>query len=368
MKYSFSVYFKLLLSSVVLIGINEVQPSFAQSKPKVVASHSVLCDLTSQIAGDSIDMTCLIEAGEDPHVYSPKPSDRRAIEDADLVLYGGFNFEPSIIKMIEATDNSSTKIALSEVSVKNPLLAEKHDHGSEGHDEHDDHDKHDDHDQHDEHGKHDDHDDHDDHSKYDEHDGHAHDEDLEPDPHVWHDAENGIAMIKEIQKQLGAIEPSQAKKYRARAKFLTRQFKRLDSWIQRQVNTIPEEKRTLITKHDALGYYTRAYGLEENSALRSLSTETRPSASQIRSLVELIKAKNVPTVFFESSSNPRLVTTLGREAKVAVSSDPIYADSLGLEGTSASTYQGMLMTNTCVIVEGLGGQCNKAEFQAFLPR
>ena len=228
MKYSWLAYVRLLLCSAALIGVSEVRPSFAQAKPKVVASHSVLCDLTSQVAGDSIDMTCLIEAGEDPHVYNPKPSDRRAIEDADLVLYGGYDFEPSIIKMIEATNTPAPKIALSEASVTNPLLAEKHDHG--GHDDHDDHDEHHgddqddhgknkdhDHDEHhgDDHGKKKDHDhdkhhgdDHDDHGKekshsHDEHHGddHANNEDLEPDPHVWHDPENGIAMVQQIQKQ-----------------------------------------------------------------------------------------------------------------------------------------------------------------------
>ncbi|MEM9151079.1 MAG: zinc ABC transporter substrate-binding protein, partial [Cyanobacteria bacterium P01_F01_bin.3] len=375
----------------------EVQPSFAQSKPKVVASHSVLCDLTRQIAGNRIDMECLIEAGVDPHLYSPKPSDRRAIEDADLVLYGGYDFEPRIIQMIEATNTPAPKIALSEVSVTDPLLAEKHDHG--GHDDHEDHDDHDDHghdkhhdDDHDDHGeekdhdhdKHDDHDDHDDHSDHDDHDDHDHgkhhdddhddhddhasDEDLEPDPHVWHDAENGIAMVQQIQSQLSKIDPAQGGWYRSNANTLEAKLKQLDGWIQTQIDTIPEGNRTLITKHDALGYYTRAYGLEEDAALKSFSTETRPSASQIRSLVQLIKDQGVPTVFFESTSSPRLVRTLGREAKVSVSSDPIYADSLGTEGTPASTYQGMLMTNTCVIVEGLGGQCNPANAQALLPR
>ncbi|WP_261891841.1 metal ABC transporter solute-binding protein, Zn/Mn family [Acaryochloris marina] len=384
MKTSVVTFFRLLLCGAVLAGVSEIRPSFAQAKPKVVASHSVLCDLTQQVARNTIDMTCLIEAGEDPHVYNPKPSDRRAIEDADLILYGGYGFEPSIIKMIEATNSSAPKIALSEVSVTKPVLAEKHDHGGEDHDEHEhdddhgkakDHDDHGkDHDEHDDHGKdHDEHDDHDDHGKdHDDHDDkhhkdEAHKEDLEPDPHVWHDPENGMAMVKQIQKQLSAVVPDQADLYRSNADALTVKLKELDSWIRGQINTIPENKRILITQHDALGYYTKAYGLEEDAALRSFSTETRPSAAQIRSLVQLIKAKGVSTVFFESTSNPRLVKTLAREAKVAVSSDPIYADSLGLEETTASTYQGMLMTNTCVIVEGLGGQCNQAEAQALLP-
>ena len=177
----------------------------------------------------------------------------------------------------------------------------------------------------------------------------------------------GSPWCNRSKSKLSKVVPDQAEQYRSNADSLEIKLTQLDAWIKRQINSIPKEKRTLITKHDALGYYTRAYGLEEDAALRSFSTEMRPSAAQIRSLVQLIQEKGVPTVFFESTSNPRLVETLAREAKVAVSSDPIYADSLGLEGTSASTYQGMLMSNTCIIVDGLGGQCNKAEAQALLP-
>lgn len=338
MKYSLLPYFRLLICGAALIGVSEVQPSLAQAKPKVVASHSVLCDLTRQVAGESIDMTCLIEAGQDPHVYNPKPSDRRAIEDADLILYGGYGFEPGIIKMIEATNSPAPKIALSEVSVTKPLFAESHGHGEEEH--------------------------HNDHNEGE----HSENEELEPDPHVWHDPENGILMVKQIQAKLSQVAPNQANLYRNNAESLNLKLAQLNTWIKGQINSIPEDKRILITKHDALGYYTRAYGLEEDAALKSFSTETRPSASQIRSLAQLVKEKGIPTVFFESSSNPRLVETLAREAKVKVSIDPIYADSLGSEGTPAATYQGMLVTNTCVIVKGLGGQCNKAEAQAFLPQ
>ena len=212
-------------ASTLLLGH---QSAHSQTSPKVVASYSVLCDLTQQIAQDTADVTCLIEAGKDPHLYSATPADRRAIETADLVLYGGYGFEPDIIQMVEATDGDTPEIAVSEVAVTEPLLGAAHDHGSHGdhHDEHDDHGE-EGHDDHDEHG-HDEHDhsdhnkagheghdhgeeDHDDHGKeghdehghddhgeedHDHHDEHGHDdhgeEEGEPDPHVWHDAENGI--------------------------------------------------------------------------------------------------------------------------------------------------------------------------------
>ena len=73
----------------------------AQSKPKIVASHNVICDLVKTIAVDTVDLTCLIEANQDPHTYRPTPSDRQAIEKAQLILYGGYELEPNITKLLD---------------------------------------------------------------------------------------------------------------------------------------------------------------------------------------------------------------------------------------------------------------------------
>jgi len=106
-------------------------PAKTESLPLVVATNSVACALAKQIAGDTIDLKCLIEAGTDPHLYQPKPDDRKAIDSAKLVLYGGYNFEPSLIKLIKASSNTAPKIAVNEVAVPSPLMSEEghsHDH------------------------------------------------------------------------------------------------------------------------------------------------------------------------------------------------------------------------------------------------
>jgi len=390
------LFIKLSALSFALSLVGHAQASHAQNNPQVVATYSVLCDLTEQIAQSTVDVDCLIGAGEDPHVYSATPADRRAIEDADLILYGGYNFEPEIIQMIEATDTAAPKVAVSEVAVPEPLEGGHHDHGHDDHDDHgdEDHDEHD-HDDHDEHGDedhdehdHDEHDhgqtkaghegddhdhddhgdeDHDDHDDedHDDHDDHG-DEEMEADPHVWHDAENGIAMVKEIQTQLSAVSPANAALYATNADALIAQLEQLDTWIQAQIDTVPADGRTLISTHDALGYYANAYGIEIEPALDSFSTEARPSAAAIRELVEVVNATNVPSIFVESTSNPGLIEAVARETDIAVSESPIYADSLGEPGTAAASYQGMLMTNTCTIVDGLGGTCDQDTVQAAL--
>ncbi len=130
---------------------------------------------------------------------------------------------------------------------------------------------------------------------------------------------------------------------------------------------MPASGRTLISTHDALGYYASAYGLEIEAALDSFSTEARPSAADIKGLTEVVEEKGVSSIFVESTSNPGLIEAVSREADIAVSEDPIYADGLAESGTPAASYQGMLMTNTCTIVTGLGGTCDQAAAQALLP-
>ncbi len=321
---------------------DQPQSEASEGTPQVVASYSVLCDLTEQIAQATVDITCLIEAGQDPHTYSATPADRRAIEEADLVLYGGYEFEPEIIKMVEATDLSVPAVAISEVAVSVPLLGEPHDHGK-----------------HEDHAEGEEHEEHEDHAEGEEHEEHAEGE-MEVDPHVWHDAENGVAMVREIQRQLGEVSPENVALYETNTEALVAQLEQLDTWIQTQVDTVPATSRTLISTHDALSYYAAAYGIEIEPALDSFSTEARPSAENIKALVDVVAEKNVSSIFVESTSNPGLIETVSRETEIAVSEDPIYADGLGEANTPAATYQGMLVTNTCAIVNGLGGTCDQA--------
>ncbi|TVP65336.1 MAG: metal ABC transporter substrate-binding protein [Leptolyngbya sp. LCM1.Bin17] len=339
----------LLITTLSLLG--SARPGLAD-RPRVVASHSVLCDLVEQIATDTIDLTCLMQPGDDPHVYQARPSDRRAIETADLVFYGGYNFEPSIIDMIVATPNSAPKVAVGAMAVPNPIMGEHHHHGHDhGHDHSHDHGQ----------GPPADEDvggptlahDHD----------HSHDHGdggLMPDPHVWHNARHGISMVLVIRRYLIDLVPDQRRglHYHRNAQAIVDQLEVIDQWINDQIATIPAEHRTLVTTHDALAYYGDAYGLTIESALGSISTEASPSAARIAEMVDLVKALGVPTVFAEATSNPQLMTVLAREANVTLSDQPLHADTLGEPGTAAATYQGMLVTNTCTIVEGLGGQCD----------
>ena len=147
----------------------------AESKPKVVASHNVICDLVKTVAQDTIDLTCLIDANQDPHSYNPTPLDSKAIEEAQLIFYGGYELEPQITKLLATT--KAPKLALYEQAVTKPMMvAEDH------HDE----------------------------SAEKPAAESAASTELEPDPHVWHNVENTVKMVELIQAIFLQANPAAA--------------------------------------------------------------------------------------------------------------------------------------------------------------
>lgn len=295
----------------------ETNSTSSSDRPLVVATTSVICDLSRQVAADSIDLKCLVAPGEDPHVYQPKPEDRKAIDTAKLILYAGYNFDPSLIKLIKASSNSAPKVAVHELAVPKPLMGEEHEHtAQEKHGE----------------GEH------------------------TADPHVWHDVKNGIAMVRTIANSLSKIEANNAAVYDRNAKKITDELIQLDSWIRSKITTIPADRRQLVTTHDALGYYVKAYGLDFKGALEGLSTEAAPTAARVSELVKDIEQTGVPTIYAETGNNSQLIETVAKEARVKVSERELYTDGLGEKGSEADTYQKMMIANTRAIVEGLGGK------------
>ena len=305
----------------------------------VVATTSILCDLTQQVAQDTVNLKCLLAPEVDPHIYQATPEDRQALESADLVLYGGYDFDSSLIKLINATTNNNPKIAVHEQAVTDPILGEEHDHGHEDHSDEEHSEK--DHDEHD-------------HSEKDDKEEHS--EEKVPDPHVWHNPQNGITMVAVIAKGLTQIQPDLEEKYQSQTQKIQSELGQIDEWIKQQISTIPPDKKKLITTHDALGYYVQAYNFEFDSVLSGFSSDESPSAGMVADLVKEIKQTQVPTIFAETSVNSQILETVAREANVQLSPRELYTDSLGGKGTEGDSYQKMLIANTITIVEGLGGQ------------
>ncbi|NEO33070.1 MAG: zinc ABC transporter solute-binding protein [Symploca sp. SIO3C6] len=327
----------VMLMTVGVVGCSSGnqtrETTTTSSKPEVVASNSILCDLTQQIAQDTVELTCLMEREQDPHTYNMTPSARKAMETAALILYSGYKLAPGIEGVVEAMDTTAPKIAVYEEAVPEPILA--------GHHHHHEGEKHD-------------------HEEENKHQGEekvANTEGLEPDPHVWHNVQNGVAIVEVIEAQLAQFNSEQAQLYAENSEQLKEQLGKLDVWVKQQVATIPAAQRTLVTTHDAFNYYIQAYGFENSGALQGVSTEEKPTAARVKELVANVQANQVPTIFAEATANNQVIGTVAREAGVKISEQKLLTGALGAEGSGSGTYIGMITTNTCTIVNGLGGKC-----------
>jgi len=276
------------------------------AQPSVVSTSTILTDLTAQIAENEIQLTGILKPGTDPHVYEPVPADSRELEKASLILYNGYNLEPGIINLMNATGVKARKVAVGEVV--SPLQLDK--------------------------GQ----------------------RETVPDPHVWGNVKNVMQMVGAIRDALIDLSPDDRDRFTQNAAQLTAQLEELDQWITQQIQTIPPEKRRLVTTHDAFQYYARAYNLDIIGTLIGISTEEQPSAQTVQRLVESVKSAQVPAIFAETTINPALIKTVAQEAGVKLAPRSLYSDSIGAPGSDGESYIKMMVANTRTIVEALGGK------------
>lgn len=309
----------------------------AGGEARVVASNSMVGDLVENVAGDGVEVTTLVGPNEDIHNFEPSPSVSADLADADVVFENGLELEPWMDDLYESSGTGADRVALGEAEGIELLTAgeEGHDHGGE--------DSHGEEHEGDEHSE----------DEGDEADGHS-DEHGEYDPHVWHDADNAIEMVEEIEATLSEADPDNADTYEANATEYASELEELDSDIQGTVDEIPEEERKLVTAHDTFGYYAEAYGFEVvGTSLESFSTEASdPAAGETAELADEIKRTGVPAIFPENVSNQAVMENIASEAGVELA-PPLYTDALGEPDGEAGTYVEMLRYNTGTIAEGL---------------
>ncbi len=182
----------------------------------------------------------------------------------------------------------------------------------------------------------------------DEHEGHGHGVN---DPHFWFDPLRVKLAINDISTRLSALDPERSAVYGANAAAYNARLDELHAWTEAQVNTVPEERRLLVTSHDSLGYFANLYGFEVVGVILSTTTEVEPSAVGLANLVDAATANGAPAVFGETTVSERLAQTVATESGARLVR--LYSGSLGPEGSGAETYIGMVRTNVSRIAEAL---------------
>jgi manganese/zinc/iron transport system substrate-binding protein len=177
------------------------------------------------------------------------------------------------------------------------------------------------------------------------------------DPHVWFDVALWRIAAGCVRDALIRIDPDHGIGFRERGDAEVAELERLDVWVRDRVATLPEERRVLVTAHDAFSYFGRAYGMEVRGLL-GVSTASEAGTADVQILAAFIAERRLPAVFVESSVPPRFIEALteavrARGHSVAIGGS-LYSDALGSPGGPAETYVGTMHANVDTIIDALG--------------
>lgn len=273
----------LLLTSSSLVAA----PAMAEV-PKVVADTLASHALVSMVMGDLGQPKLLLEQGSNAHDVQLKPSQARALADADLVVWIGPEMTPWLDRALQGLTPNGRKLSLlHSAGTKTFAYDDKPD--EHGHDDDHDHGEEDHHDHDHDHGDHHDHDD---------HDGHSH-EGL--DPHAWLSPDNAQIWLGTIAAELSALDAEHAAQYAANAEAATARLEALDDTLKAQL--APLKDRPFVTFHQAYGYFTRHYGLSDAGAI-NWGDATSAGAAKLQALTETLKAGQIACVFPEAQHDP----------------------------------------------------------------
>ncbi|MDN5842713.1 MAG: zinc ABC transporter substrate-binding protein [Alcaligenaceae bacterium] len=309
--------FRKLVFAMVLtalsLGPAHAQDTGVDDRVRVVATFSILADMVREVGGDRIALTTIVGRDRSPHTFEPTPSDARALGRAQLLVHNGLGFESWLPRLLEASAFKGLDLIAS--TGVQPLHLDE----EAGEADHDDGD----------HGP--------------GHDGGHHHHAGDIDPHAWQDLGNGVIYVRNIAEGLAQIDPAHAVGYRRRAQAYTERLRAEDRSIRDQIAAIPAEKRIMMTSHDAFGYFGHAYGVRLISIV-GISSDARPTARAISTLIDRIRAQHIHALFLENAANPKLMEQIARETGVRIGGT-LYSDALGPVGHEAGTYLGMFKWN-----------------------
>ncbi len=171
------------------------------------------------------------------------------------------------------------------------------------------------------------------------------------DPHAWMDAHNGLMYAKNIRNALVALMPSDSQDIELRYQAYKSSLEQLDEYIKLKIQSIPPEKRILITSHDAFQYYGQRYGIRLEAVL-GITTDADVQTGDILRLNKVIKENKIPAVFLESTINGKLLEQVAADNHIVIGGK-LYSDSIGDSTSPAPSYYAMLKHNTDVITTAL---------------
>lgn len=290
-------FVSILFLSIVLIGCSSEQATSENETFTVVTSFSVLADIISQITGEQADVSYIVPVGEEPHEYEPTPGDFRSISDADVFYVNGLGLEEWLETVVgKVSDTPIVEVSKGLEGI--PLVG-----------------------------------------------------DDEDDPHAWLSPKNVIIYVENIVEELVERDPEGEEVYRANAEAYIAELVELDAWITEQVQQIPEENRIIIISENAFKYFGADYGFD-TEGIWDINSLDEGTPQQYARLIDIVRERNVPALFVESTIDTRYMETIANETSVEIAGK-VYTDAIGEKGSAADSYISMMKENVRVFVEGL---------------
>ena len=296
---------KLLLAACMLLP----HTSPAADKPiKVTATITMVADLARSVGGDRVRVETLMGPGVDPHLYKAAASDVTKLQQADVILYSGLLLEGKMQDLFEKLAQGKRRVhAVTESIPRDRLLAPPQ---FEGH----------------------------------------------PDPHVWFDVTLWKLCIDGVLKALTEADPAGKDAYEQRAHETRARMEALHEWALRKADELPQDRRILVTSHDAYNYFGRAYGFQV-VGLQGISTVSEAGLADVAKLSDFIRNKGIKAVFVESSVPHDTIERISKDTGVKIGGE-LFSDAMGTSGQiengyDLGTYEGMIKHNLTTIVDGL---------------
>lgn len=293
-----------------LLGLLTTAPLMASftsrawaATPAVIATTSMIGDAARRLTGG--DVPSLLGPGMDPHSHRPTRGDILALARADLILWHGLHLEAQLIEVLGELAQKKTVVAVADALPKDLLRTDPN---------------------------------------YPD----------RPDPHVWMDPSLWQQVVAEIGRALTAAGFDVT----ATASSYATEITALGDYSAQVLNTVPAERRVLVTAHDAFGYFGRAYGWQVEG-IQGISTESEAGLVRIGELVDMLVSRKIPAVFVESSVSDRAIRALIEGAaaqghEVAIGGE-LFSDAMGKDGSYEGTWIGMIDHNVTTITRALGG-------------
>lgn len=298
---------KLLLPLIaiilVLAGCNQSN-SKDDSKLKIVTTNSILGDMTKEVTKGNAEITSVVPIGQDPHEYEIKPKDVKAITDADIIIYNGFNLESGNGWFEKALEQANKKITDKNVIQATEDVKPIYLKGGEG-------------------------------------------DEKKIDPHAWLSIKNGIQYVNTIEKHLSKLDDEHKDDYKANADKYTEKLDKLNDEMSKAFNDIDKKKRAFITSEGAFKYFAKAYDITPGY-IWEINTEKQGTPDQMKQAVNFVRDHNLKALTVETSVDKKSMQTLAEETNLKIQGE-VYTDSIGTKDSDGNSYYNMMEHNVKVI-------------------